>query len=132
MRLAHLPIVIALALAASASGAEDIRPLFHGPLPQSATTRDMNVVRVDFAPGAIANPHRHGSAFVYAYVLSGVVESQLEGRQAKVYHVGESWSEPPGAHHVLTRNASPTEAATLLVVFISEPGQQLKTDDPAH
>jgi quercetin dioxygenase-like cupin family protein len=85
---------------------------------------------VTFPPAARAVPHRHGDAFVYAYVLEGAVSSQLEGEPAHVYHQGENWSEPPGAHHLATENTSPTESAKLLVVFIATTGEQLKVDDP--
>jgi hypothetical protein len=43
---------------------------------------------------------------------------------AQVYALGQSWSGPPGAHHVLT------EPARLLAVFVSDSGAPLKTDDP--
>ncbi len=82
-----------------------------------------------FPPDARAVPHRHGDAFVYAYVLEGTVSSQLEGEPAHVYHQGENWSEPPGAHHLATENVSPTEPAKLLVVFIATTGEPLKVDD---
>jgi len=62
-------------------------------------------------------------------VLAGEVESQLEGEPARSFHPGESWSEPPGAHHVLTRNMSSTSPARLLVVFVADRGAELKTDD---
>ncbi|MBM0275024.1 cupin domain-containing protein [Micromonospora sp. STR1s_6] len=77
-------------------------------------------------------PHRHGNAFVYAYVLEGAVRSQLEGEPMRTYHQGENWTEQPGAHHVATENASNTEPAKLLVVFVANNGDQLKTDDPHH
>jgi quercetin dioxygenase-like cupin family protein len=85
---------------------------------------------VTFPPAARAVPHRHGDAFVYAYVLEGAVSSQLEGQPARVYHQGENWSEPPGAHHLATENTSSTAPAKLLVVFIAPTGAQLKVDDP--
>ena len=85
---------------------------------------------VTFPPAARAVPHRHGDAFVYAYVLEGSVSSQLEGEPARVYHQGENWSEQPGAHHLATENTSTTEPAKLLVVFIATTGEQLKVDDP--
>ncbi|MFG1933420.1 cupin domain-containing protein [Mycobacterium sp. NPDC048908] len=85
---------------------------------------------VTFPAGAHAVPHRHGNAFVYAYVLEGTVSSQLEGQPAQVYHQGENWSEQPGAHHLATENTSQTEEAKLFVVFISNTGDQLKIDDP--
>ncbi|MGR6973673.1 cupin domain-containing protein [Streptomyces cynarae] len=85
---------------------------------------------VDFPPNARAMPHRHGQAFVYAYVLEGTVRSQLEGKPVSTYHQGQNWVEQPGAHHVLTENASPTERARLLVVYVSNTGEKLKVDDP--
>jgi len=47
------------------------------------------------------------------------------------YHQGDNWVEPPGAHHLLTENTSPTERARLLVVFVSNTGDKLKIDDQA-
>jgi quercetin dioxygenase-like cupin family protein len=81
---------------------------------------------VTFPPAARAAPHRHGDAFVYAYVLEGTVSSQLESEPMRTYHKDENWTEQPGAHHVATENASPTTPAKLLVVFISTTGAQLK------
>lgn len=128
MKLVSVPIAVALTLAASAGSAEDVKPLFQSALPNTGP-RNLNAVRVDFAPGTAAQPHRHGNAFVYAYVLSGTVESQLEGKPARIYKAGESWAEEPGAHHTVTRNVSASEPASLLVIFISEPGAALKTND---
>jgi quercetin dioxygenase-like cupin family protein len=85
---------------------------------------------VTFPPAARAVPHRHGDAFVYAYVLEGAVRSQLEGEPMRTYDQGENWTEQPNAHHVATENASPTAPAKLLVVFISTTGAELKVDDP--
>ena len=76
-------------------------------------------------------PHRHGEAFVYAYVLDGTVASKLEGAPRRTYHRGENWVEQPGAHHVLTANTSRAKPAKLLVVFISNTGAKLKIDDPS-
>lgn len=87
---------------------------------------------VSFPPGARALPHRHGDAFVYAYVLEGAVSSELEGESAHVYHQGENWSEAPGAHHLVTENTSATAPAKLLVAFVAPSGSPLKVDDPLH
>ncbi|MEV7326363.1 cupin domain-containing protein [Streptomyces sp. NPDC093970] len=85
---------------------------------------------VDLPPDARAKPHRHGQAFVYAYVLEGTVRSQLDGKPVTTYHQGQNWVEQPGAHHLLTENTSPVKAAKLLVVFVSNTGDSLKSDDP--
>ena len=84
---------------------------------------------VTFPPGAKAAPHRHGDAFVYAYVLSGSVRSQLDDEPAKVYQAGEDWYERPGARHKLTENTSSAKEARLLVVFIAPAGTPLKIPD---
>jgi quercetin dioxygenase-like cupin family protein len=112
----------------SPNPSETLAPLFQQALP-NAPGKTFNSAIVTFPPGARAVPHRHGDAFVYAYVLEGAVSSQLEGEPAHVYHQGENWSEQPGAHHLATENTSPTEQAKLLVVFIATTGDPLKVDD---
>lgn len=74
---------------------------------------------IDYPPGGGTPPHRHApSAFVYAYVLSGEIRSQLDDEPARVYKTGETWFENPGSHHRVSVNASNTEPARLLAVLI--------------
>ncbi|UAJ09773.1 cupin domain-containing protein [Polymorphobacter megasporae] len=88
-----------------------------------------SAVEVTFLPGARAAPHRHGSAFLYAYVLEGEVRSQLEGEPLRTYRAGQSWIERPGAHHLVTENTSATRPARVLVTFVSQGGEPLKVPD---
>jgi quercetin dioxygenase-like cupin family protein len=68
-----------------------------------------------------------------AYVISGAIRSQVEGESVRVYHVGETWSEAPGAHHTISENASATDPAELLAVFQVDTGDSpLTTDDTAE
>ncbi|KDD25587.1 Uncharacterised protein [Bordetella bronchiseptica] len=48
-------------------------------------------------------------------------------RPARVYRAGQSWSEPPGASHSISRNASRTEPARLLAVFVVDSGDKALT-----
>ncbi|MET8767892.1 cupin domain-containing protein [Streptomyces sp. NPDC004658] len=114
---------------ASTRPTETLQPLLQQALP-NVKGKTFTSVIVDFPPNARAMPHRHGRAFVYAYVLEGTVRSRLGGRPVRTYHQGENWVEEPGAHHVLTENTSPTRRARLLVVFVSDTGAKLKVDDP--
>ena len=82
--------------------------------------KTMTGIIVDFKPGAVVPPHRHGDAFVVAYVLSGSVRSKVDEGDVKVFREGESWTESPGAHHVLAENASKTEPAKVFVIFIAD------------
>ncbi|WP_028060530.1 cupin domain-containing protein [Candidatus Solirubrobacter pratensis] len=108
---------------------ETLSPLFQMALPNIKGKTFTSAI-VDFPPAARAAPHRHGKAFVYAYVLDGSVTSKLAGEPVRTYHQGQNWFERPGAHHVLTANISRTKPAKLLVVFISHTGDKLKIDDP--
>lgn len=123
------PVTPVHAAVASQHPAETLTPLIQQALP-NVHGKTFTSATVTFAPGARALPHRHGNAFVYAYVLEGTVRSQLEGEPMRTYHQGENWTEQPGAHHLATENASPTQPAKLLVVFVAPTGAQLKLDDP--
>ena len=81
--------------------------------------KSLIAVEVDYAPGAASVPHTHAkSAFIYAYVISGAIESKVNDGETRIYRAGESWSEPPGAIHSISRNASKTEPAELLAIFV--------------
>jgi quercetin dioxygenase-like cupin family protein len=103
-------------------------PIYTQPLPHVKGKTFTSMI-VYFPPHARAAPHRHGSAFVYAYVLQGTVRSQLAGQPVRTYHQGQNWVEQPGSHHLLTENTSPTKPAKLLVIFISNTGAKLKIND---
>ena len=61
-----------------------------------------------------------------------IPEIQAEiGQPERTYHAGE-WHETPGPHHLIGRNASNTEPAKLLAVFIPDNGNNaLTTPDRA-
>lgn len=90
-------------------------------------------VTVSYPPGAKSEAHHHAkSAFIMAYVVSGAIRSQVDGEPARVYHAGETWHEAPGAHHTISENASATEPAELLAVFLLDTGDgPLTLDDTA-
>lgn len=107
---------------------ETASPKFMQALP-NVPGKTFSTLIVDFPPGAKARPHRHGQAFVYAYVLKGAVRSALDDGPPQTYRTGDIWFEPPGARHPLTENASRTRPARLLVVFVASTGDALKTPD---
>lgn len=81
--------------------------------------KSLTAVVVDYPPDSASPAHIHAkSAFIYAYVLSGEIESKVNDEPARVYKAGESFSEQPGSSHPISRNASKTKPARLLAVFI--------------
>lgn len=111
---------------------EQVKVAFEHALPNVEGKR-MVAVTVTYPPGAKSLAHHHAaSAFIYAYVLSGAIRSQVGNDPAKVYHAGESFYEMPGAHHSISENASDKEPASLLAVFVVDSKDQpLTTPDRA-
>ncbi|OWT65562.1 cupin domain-containing protein [Candidimonas nitroreducens] len=81
--------------------------------------KSLIAVEVNYKPGEKSPPHWHSkSAFIMAYVVSGSIRSQVEGEPVHVYKAGQTWYENPGAHHIISENASKTQPARLLAVFL--------------
>ncbi len=85
----------------------------------NAPGKSMRCVLVDYQPGGSSPAHTHpGSAFIYATVLEGAIRSKVNDGPEKIYHAGESFAELPGDHHGVSANASNTQPARLLAVFV--------------
>jgi quercetin dioxygenase-like cupin family protein len=100
------------------------KPVFSEKLP-NVPGKTLTGVLVRYAPGAKSPSHAHAGS-VYAYVLSGQIRSEnsVTG-PAKVYSAGEGFFEPPGSTHTISENASDTEPASLLAIFVADDGAQL-------
>src|SRR5262245_7723888 len=87
---------------------------------------------VDYPAGVRSAAHRHaGSAFIFAYVVSGEIRSQVDDEPVRVYRAGEKWFEKPGAYHRVSANASNTAPARLLAVLIVDAAdKELVIPDP--
>lgn len=122
---AALAFSMAGAIYAQDSKAQTVTKNFETAIP-NIPGKSLIAVEVEYAPGAASVPHSHAkSAFIYAYVISGAIESKVNDGEARIYRAGESWSEPPDAIHSISRNASKTEPAKLLAVFVLD-----TNDDP--
>ena len=88
------------------------------------TGKEGTVITVDYAPGAASDQHFHPGS-VFAYVLEGSVVSQLGGEQPVTYTKGQSWYESPKKPHVVSKNASKTKPAKLLVFLLSQESESL-------
>src|SRR5262249_17747549 len=76
-------------------------------------------VLVEYGPGGYSPGHMHPkSAFIYAIVLEGAIRSQVNDGPVTTYRAGQSFSELPGDRHGVSANASETQPAKLLAVFV--------------
>ena len=81
--------------------------------------KSMKGVLVEYAPGGMSPGHTHpSSAFIYATVLEGAIRSQVNDGPVTTYTAGQSFSEMPGDRHGVSANASETQPAKLLAVFV--------------
>jgi quercetin dioxygenase-like cupin family protein len=100
-------------------------PIASYPLPNVPGKR-VTIVRVFYGPGGFTAAHFH-SGSVTAYITKGQIRSQLAGGPVETFTVGQSFFEPPGAKHLVSANASNTEPAELIAVFVADEGAQLTT-----
>lgn len=116
---AYAALAIATAMPAAAhSVGEKVTPHFEQAI-TNIPGKSLIAVVVDYAPGGASPSHTHAkSAFIFGYVLSGKIESQVNDGPKRVYRAGESFYETPGSRHPVSRNASKTAPARLLAVFV--------------
>ena len=120
-------VVAPLCMSADSTGStlDKVEPIASYALPNVPGKR-VTIVRVFYGPGGFTRPHKH-SGSVTAYITKGEIRSQLGGGPVEVFKVGQSFFEPPGATHMISANASNTEPAELVAVFVADEGAQLTT-----
>jgi quercetin dioxygenase-like cupin family protein len=116
---AYAATIIAAAIPAAAQGiGETVTPHFEQAI-TNIPGKSLVALVVDYAPGGASPSHIHAkSAFIFGYVLSGEIESQVNDGPRRIYRAGESFYETPGSRHRISRNASKTKPAKLLAVFV--------------
>lgn len=111
---------------------ETVAPAFANPI-ANIPGKSLVAAVVTYPPGGKTPSHSHAkSAFITGYVLSGAIRSQVDDGSVQVFKAGESWSEKPGAHHVVSENASATEPATLLAIFVVDTAETELTTVDRH
>ena len=85
-------------------------------------------VLVEYGPGGSSSAHMHAkSAFIYATVLEGAIRSSVNDGPVVTYCTGQRFSEMPGDRHSVSENASKTERAKLLAVFVVDTDEKVLT-----
>ena len=105
----------------------EVREAFTQIVPQLAGDHlVISVVEVTYPPGGFSSPHSHPCP-VLVCVISGAIRSKVQGGQEKIYKAGEVFYEAPNGIHAVSSNASATEPAELIAVFVADEGAQLTT-----
>jgi quercetin dioxygenase-like cupin family protein len=101
--------------------------LTHALPPLQGSHLKATVVNVQYGPGQSSPPHSHPCP-VIGYVVQGAYRSQVEGEPEAVYRSGDSFYEAPNIRHVLSANASKTEPASFIAVFVCDHESPLSTN----
>ena len=109
-----------LGLAAASAMAEKISPLMTRDLAGLAGKEGV-MLTVEYAPGAASSKHRH-DAHVFVYVLQGSVVMQVEGGKPVTLKPGQTFYESTSDVHSVSKNASATRPAKILVLLVKDKG----------
>lgn len=99
-----------------------IKTLMKEPLPEIPNPV-LSVIILTMEPGADSKPHEHIGP-VFAYILEGEIENQVDPEPPKRYKAGDYFYEPRMHVHRMMRNLSKTKPAKLLISQVGEKGKQ--------
>lgn len=103
-------------------GAPPVKTLMQEPL-GDIPNPEVSVITLTVGPGAVSPPHEHIGP-VFAYILEGEIENQVEPEAPKRYGPGDYFYEPAMHVHRMLTNLSKTKAAKLLIFQVGEKGKQ--------
>lgn len=101
--------------------ADGIQTLIKESLAKQITKPVIDMITLTMPPGSAAGPHQH-TGQVFAYILEGELENQVEPGPAKKYRPGDYFYEPPMHIHKVMRNLSSTKPVKLLIVQVEQQG----------
>ena len=83
--------------------------------------REMRISVTERDPSNASTPHRHPGHHTFGYVLEGTYEVKIDDGPVRQLKAGESFYEPPGALHAISRNPSPDRPVKYLIIQVGDP-----------
>ena len=130
MKRSHLALAVAVAagIAAMTLAGDDapdkvkptVKPLSTTDIAEKVDGKKSKAVTVEVTlePGQASVPHRHPGP-VFGYVLEGEYEWAIDDQPAKVLKAGETFYEPGGCLHRVSRN--PGKVNTRVLAWVLHP-----------
>jgi quercetin dioxygenase-like cupin family protein len=103
-------------------GPSPVKTLMQEPLGEIPNP-EVSVITLTVGPGTVSPPHEHIGP-VFAYILEGEIENQVEPNPPKRYGPGDYFYEPRMHVHKMLKNLSKTKPAKLLIFQVGEKGKQ--------
>ena len=120
LTLLLLGALASVAAAQPAAPAAKVTPLLTKPL-AGIDGKEGVMLTVEYPPGVASASHRH-NANTFVYVLEGSVVMQVKGGQEVTLTAGQTFYESPSDIHSVSRNASDSKPAKILVMFVKDAG----------
>ena len=101
------------------NGGAKVIPLSRRDMVEKLNGKDARVTvqEVVIEPGGRVAPHRHAGP-VFGYVLEGEYEHALDDEPVTTYKTGDTFYEPSGCVHRVTRNPNARQRTRLLAVIL--------------
>ena len=122
----------AVALAHDRENAEAVKVLSARDVKEKLDGKDAKATTVELAlePEQAGTPHRHAGP-VFGYVLEGEYEWAIDDNPAKTLKVGDTFYEPTGCLHRVSRNPSKKgKTRVLAVVLHPRDARQITIPEP--
>ena len=133
LALAAGVFVGAVGMAAARPDEKDtVKPISAWDIVEKVDGKEMKatVVEVTLEPGQAGEPHRHPGP-VIGYVLEGEYEWAIDDQPSKVFKAGETFYEPTGCLHRVSRNpAAKGITRVLAVVLHPRDAKQIAIPEP--
>jgi quercetin dioxygenase-like cupin family protein len=138
MRTSWIPATILIAALAalpaarltaqSGAGNAAWETLMRAPLPEDSEPK---VSAFTLSPSPVSGPGHTHAGPIFAYILQGEIENQVEPDPPAIYKAGAFFYEPPMHVHRLLRNLSTTAPAKLIVFQAGRLGRTGQPISPA-
>src|SRR5712692_4039347 len=92
--------------------------------------REVRMTLLDRVPGNASLPHRHPGHHTFGYVVEGQYELGINGQPTRMLKAGDTFYEPPGALHSVSRNASATQNLKIVVFMVADASKPSTVNEP--
>jgi quercetin dioxygenase-like cupin family protein len=82
--------------------------------------REVRMTLLDRDPGNASPAHHHPGHHTFGYVVEGSYELGINGQPTRMLKAGDTFYEPPGAIHSVSRNASPDKRLKIVVFMVAD------------
>jgi quercetin dioxygenase-like cupin family protein len=109
----------AMAIAHDRENAEAVKVLSARDVNEKLDGKDAKATTVELSlePGQAGTPHRHAGP-VFGYVIEGEYEWAIDDNKARILKAGDTFYEPTGCLHRVSRNPSKEGKTRILAVVL--------------